>query len=92
MFKFLLLVIAETFAESIKIYEIHLYLLLLLQKHLFKALQYEFHLYLLLLLQKHYKDTRNCQEKVNKISHLKPNQLAPSIYIMKELCFFSLDQ
>ena len=39
-----------------------------------------------------YKDTRNCQEKVNKISHLKPNQLAPSIYIMKELCFFSLDQ
>ena len=38
------------------------------------------------------KDTRNCQEKVNKISHLKPNQLAPSIYIMKELCFFSLDQ
>ena len=39
-----------------------------------------------------YKDTRNCQEKVNKISHLKPNQLAPSIYIMKELCFFSLDR
>ena len=39
-----------------------------------------------------HKDTRNCQEKVNKISHLKPNQLAPSIYIMKELCFFSLDQ
>ena len=39
-----------------------------------------------------YKDTRNCQEKVKKISHLKPNQLAPSIYIMKELCFFSLDQ
>ena len=38
------------------------------------------------------KDTRNCQEKVNKISHLKPNQLAPSIYIMKELCLFSLDQ
>ena len=38
------------------------------------------------------KDTRNCQEKVKKISHLKPNQLAPSIYIMKELCFFSLDQ
>ena len=54
MFKFLLVVIAETFAESIKIYEIHLYLLLLLQKHLFKALQYEVHLYLLLLLQKHY--------------------------------------
>ena len=54
MFKFLLLVIAETFAESIKIYEVHLYLLLLLQKHLFKALQYEVHLYLLLLLQKHY--------------------------------------
>ena len=39
-----------------------------------------------------HKDTRNCQEKVKKISHLKPNQLAPSIYIMKELCFFSLDQ
>ena len=38
------------------------------------------------------KNTRNCQEKVKKISHLKPNQLAPSIYIMKELCFFSLDQ
>ena len=38
------------------------------------------------------KDTRNCQEKVKKISHFKPNQLAPSIYIMKELCFFSLDQ
>ena len=38
------------------------------------------------------KDTRNCQEKVKKISHLKPNQLAFSIYIMKELCFFSLDQ
>ena len=38
------------------------------------------------------KDTRNCQEKMKKISHLKPNQLAPSIYIMKELCFFSLDQ
>ena len=31
-----------------------------------------------------YKDTRNCQEKVKKISHLKPNQLAPSIYIMKK--------
>ena len=27
------------------------------------------------------KDTRNCQEKVNKISHLKHNQLASSIYI-----------
>ena len=39
-----------------------------------------------------FKDTRNCQEKVKKVSHLKPNQLAPSIYIMKELCFFSLDQ
>ena len=38
------------------------------------------------------KDTRNCLEKVKKISHLKSNQLAPSIYIMKELCFFSLDQ
>ena len=38
------------------------------------------------------RNTRNCQEKVKKISHLKPNQLAPSIYIMKELCFFSLDQ
>ena len=37
------------------------------------------------------KDTRNCQEKVKKISHLKPNQLAPSIYFMKEPCFFSLD-
>ena len=39
-----------------------------------------------------FKDTRNCQEKVKKISHLKPNQFALSIYIMKELCFFSLDQ
>ena len=38
------------------------------------------------------KDTRNCQEKVKKISHLKTNQLAPSIYIMKELRSFSLDQ
>ena len=38
------------------------------------------------------KDTRNCQEKGKKIIHLKPNQLAPSIYIMKELCFLSLDQ
>ena len=39
-----------------------------------------------------HKDTRNCQAEVKKISHLKPNQLAPSIYIMKELYFFSLDQ
>ena len=39
-----------------------------------------------------HKDTRNCQEKMKKISYLKPDQLAPSIYIMKELCFFSLDQ
>ena len=46
----------------------------------------------LLSLVKLDKDTRNCLEKVKKISHLKPNQLAPSIYIMKELCFFSLDQ
>ena len=38
------------------------------------------------------KDTRNCQEKVKKINHLKSNQLVPSIYTMKELCFFSLDQ
>ena len=38
------------------------------------------------------KDTRNCQEKMKEISHFKPNQIAPSIYIMKELCFFSHDQ
>ena len=38
------------------------------------------------------KDTRNCQKKVMKISHLKPNQSAPSIYIMKELCYLSLVQ
>ena len=38
------------------------------------------------------KDTRNCPEKAMKISHFNPNQSAPSIYIMIELCFFSLDQ
>ena len=38
------------------------------------------------------KDTRNCQEKVKKTSHFNPNELTPSIYIMRELCFFSLDQ
>ena len=36
------------------------------------------------------KDTRNCPEKAMKISHFNPNQSAPSIYIMIELCFFSL--
>ena len=35
---------------------------------------------------------KELSKNVKKISHLKPNQLAPSIYIMKELCFFSLDQ
>ena len=38
------------------------------------------------------KDTRNCPEKAMKISHFNPNQSAPSIYIMIELCYFSLDQ
>ena len=38
------------------------------------------------------KDTRNCPEKAMKISHSNPNQSAPSIYIMIELCYFSLDQ
>ena len=38
------------------------------------------------------KVTRNCPEKTMKISHLNPNQSAPSIYIMIELCYFSLDQ
>ena len=38
------------------------------------------------------KDTMNCPEKAMKISHFNPNQSAPSIYIMKELCYFSLDQ
>ena len=38
------------------------------------------------------KDTMNCAEKAMKISHLNPNQSAPSIYIMIELCYFSLDQ
>ena len=38
------------------------------------------------------KDTRNCPEKAIKISHFNPNQSAPSIYIMIELCYFSLDQ
>ena len=38
------------------------------------------------------KDTRNCPEKVMKISHLKSNQSAHSIYIKIELCYFSLDQ
>ena len=40
----------------------------------------------------YFKDIGNCLEKVKNISHLKPHQLEPSIYIMKELCFFSLDQ
>ena len=38
------------------------------------------------------KDTRNCPEKAMKISHFNTNQSAPSIYIMIELCYFSLDQ
>ena len=38
------------------------------------------------------KDTRNCPEKAMKISHFNPNQSAPSIYIMIELYYFSLDQ
>ena len=38
------------------------------------------------------KDTMNCPEKAMKISHFNPNQSAPSIYIMIELCYFSLDQ
>ena len=38
------------------------------------------------------KDTRNCPEKAVKISHFNPNKSAPSIYIMIELCYFSLDQ
>ena len=38
------------------------------------------------------KDTMNCPEKAMKTSHLNPNQSAPSIYIMIELCYFSLDQ
>ena len=38
------------------------------------------------------KETRNCPEKAMKISHSNPNQSAPSIYIMIELCYFSLDQ
>ena len=37
------------------------------------------------------KDTMDCQGKALKKS-FKPNQIAPSIYIMVELCFFSLDQ
>ena len=40
----------------------------------------------------HSKDTRNCPEKAMKISHFNTNQSAPSIYIMLELCYFSLDQ
>ena len=40
----------------------------------------------------HHKDTRNCPEKAMKISHFNTNQSAPSIYIMIELCYFSLDQ
>ena len=38
------------------------------------------------------KDTMNCAEKAMKISHFNPNQSAPSIYIMIELYYFSLDQ
>ena len=38
------------------------------------------------------KDTMNWPEKAMKISHFNPNQSAPSIYIMIELCYFSLDQ
>ena len=40
----------------------------------------------------HDKDTINCPEKAMKISHFNPNQSEPSIYIMIELCYFSLDQ
>jgi len=39
-----------------------------------------------------FKDTRNCPEKAMKISHFNTNQSAPSIYIMIELCYFSLGQ
>ena len=38
------------------------------------------------------KDTRNCLEKAMKISHFNTSQSASSIYIMIELCYFSLDQ
>ena len=38
------------------------------------------------------KDTSNCREKSEENKSFKPNQIAPSIYIMIELCFFSLDQ
>ena len=38
------------------------------------------------------KDTMSCPKKAMKISHLNPNQSAPSIYFMIELCYFSLDQ
>ena len=48
--------------------------------------------YFLLQTQQKRKDTRNCPEKAMKISHFNPNQSAPSIYIMIELCYFSLDQ
>ena len=34
----------------------------------------------------------NCPEKAMKISRFNPNQSAPSIYIMIELCYFSLNQ
>ena len=36
--------------------------------------------------------TPSIVRKAMKISHFNPNQSAPSIYIMIELCFFSLDQ
>ena len=37
-------------------------------------------------------DTKNYPEKAKKISNFNPNQSAPSIYIMTELCYISLDQ
>ena len=52
----------------------------------------EFNLLNIHNIDRNHKDTRNCPEKVMKISHFNPNQSAPSIYIMIELCYFSLDQ
>ena len=37
------------------------------------------------------KDTSNCLEKSEENESFKPNQIAPSIYIMIELCYISLD-
>ena len=34
----------------------------------------------------------NCTGKAMKICHLNPNQSGPSIYIIIEVCYFSLDQ